>query len=99
MSTKQILKPVGSVFYRVSGTFSRLHCFQCVLDSPLGFGAVGVAPLVAVGGADAAEAHLVSSEEGDQEGLLLLRSVLSHQAGQPGFPPLACRGRQVEQKR
>lgn len=71
------------------GTCCRLHCLECVLDSPLGFGAVGLAPpLVAVGRADAAEAHLVGFEEGDHEGLLFLGSASCHQPRQPGLPPL-----------
>lgn len=80
------------------GTFCRLHCLQCVLDSPLRLGAAGVAPLVAVGRADAAEAHLIGSEEGHQERLLLLRPVVRHQSSQPRFSPVACRGRQTELK-
>lgn len=47
-----------------------------------------MAPLVAVGRADAAEARPVGSEEGDHEGLLILRPVARHQACQLGFPPL-----------
>lgn len=71
------------------GTFCRLHCPHRVLDRPLRFGAFGMAPLVAVGGADAAETHPVGSEEGDHEGLLILRPVARHQAYQLGLPPLA----------
>lgn len=73
----------------LSGTFCRLHCPHCILDRLLWFGAFGMAPLVAVGRADAAEAHPVGSEEGDHEGLLIPRSVARHQACQLGFPPLA----------
>lgn len=51
---------------------------------------------VAVGRADAAEAHLVSSEKGDHEGLLVLRAVASHQPCQTGVPSPACRGRHRE---
>lgn len=80
-----------------SGTCCSLHCLQCILDSPLGFRAVGLAPLVAMGRANAAEAHLIGSEEGNHEGLLLLRSAAYHQPRQSGVPPLAYRGRQREQ--
>ena len=48
-----------------------------------------MAPLVAVGRADAAEAHPVASEESDHEGLLILRPAARHQACQLGFPPPA----------
>lgn len=73
----------------LSGTFCRLHCPHCILDRLLRFGAFGMAPLVAVGRADAAEARAVGSEEGDHEGLLIPRPVGRHQACQLGFPPVA----------
>lgn len=59
-----------------------------------GFGAVGLAPLVAVGRADIAKAHLVGFEEGDHEGLLLLCAAARRQPRQQGVPPLTCGGRQ-----
>lgn len=75
----------------LSGTFCRFHCPYCILDRLLRFGAFGMAPLVAVGRADAAEAHPVGSEEGDHERLFIPRPVARHQACQLGFPPLAYR--------
>lgn len=72
----------------LSSTFCSFHRPHCVLDRPLWFGAFGMAPLVAMGRADAAEAHPIGSEEGDHEGLLLLWSVACHQACQLGSPPL-----------
>lgn len=48
-----------------------------------------MAPPVAVGRADTAEACPVGSEEGDHERLLIPRPVARHQACQLGFPPLA----------
>lgn len=50
-----------------------------------------------MGRADAAEAHLIGSEEGHHEGLLVLRSAASHQSCQSGPPSVAYRGRQVVQ--
>lgn len=82
----------------LSGTFCRLHCPHCVLHRPLWFGAFGMAPLVAMGRADAAEAHPIGSEEGNHEGLFILRPVARHQACQLGFPPLACSDRDAGHK-
>lgn len=65
---------------------------QCILDSLVRLGAVGVAPPVAVGRADVAKANLAGFEEGDQKGLLLLDSAASEQPGQSGGPPKACSG-------
>lgn len=73
----------------LSGTFCSFHRPHCILDRPLWFGTFGMAPLVAMGRADAAEAHPIGSEEGDHEGLLLLWSVACHQTRQLGLPPLA----------
>lgn len=80
-----------------SGTCCSLHCLKGILDSPLGFGAVRRAPLVAMGRPNAAETHLIGFEEGDHERLLVLRSTARHQPRQSGVPPLAYRGRQGEQ--
>ena len=53
-------------------TCCSLSNLQCILGSLGFFGAVGVAPLVAVGRTDAAEANLGCLEEGHHEGLLVL---------------------------
>lgn len=62
--------------------------------SPLGFGAVRLAPFMTVGRADAAEAHLIGFEEGNHKGLLVLGSIACEQPRQFRAPPSAYRGRQ-----
>lgn len=61
-------------------TCCSLHCPQCILDSPLRFGAGGLPPLVPVGRADAAESDLICFEEGNHEGLLVLGPAACDQA-------------------